>query len=673
MNVPPPPIGKPVAIYDTEAYPNYWLLKIRVRNGPIFSFSLRADQSFDQGTCKRIEYLFSLFTVISFNGNYYDVPMISAALSGFTCEQLKWVNDSIIVEQKKPWELGLSTEWRPPDHIDLMEVLPGAGSQKQYAGRIHCKTMRDLPYEPDAYLSEAQILEVDSYCENDLSVLDDLFVAVQPQLSIREHASKRYGIDLRSKSDAQFGEAIIKRRCEEATGSRIFKPEINWNIRFRYEPPAFLSFQDERLRAAFGAIKEAIFTLGPTGAVVMPPQLDGLEIPIGKAIYSLGIGGLHSKDGVAVHKSDSEWVIRDCDVASYYPNLILNSGKYPPAVGPVYREVYRALVNERLDAKHREKELKKKGDTKDPTFVEGYAAYSENEGGKIAVNGPYGKLGSPYSILFAPEMLIQTTVTGQLALLMLIEWNVAAGIEVLSANTDGIVTRCHRSAVPLADEILKRWEQATGLEMESGELSAIYSRDVNNYISIKTDGTTKRKGEYSTAGLIEKKNPDVEICADAVAEFLSKGTPILYSIAACRDIRKFVKIQKVAGGAVKLWGEGPRKNALVREMEPVLIAHGWTKQGRKWSQGPTLCTDPATAYKSCFAPQRPEFLGKVVRFYYGKNSPGPIIYNTNGNLVGNSYDAQPCQILPDELPSDIDYIWYVDTAEKMLRDVGYYG
>ena len=606
--------------------------------------------------------------MISFNGNYYDVPMISAALSGFTCEQLKWVNDEIIVNQKKPWELGLSTEWRPPDHIDLMEVLPGTGSQKQYAGRIHCKTMRDLPYEPDAYLSEAQILEVDSYCENDLSVLDDLFVAAEAMLSMREHLSARYKMDLRSKSDAQLAEAVIKRRCEEAIGARIFKPEIDWNIRFRYEPPPFLSFQDEKLKAAFEAIKQAIFTLGPSGAVVMPPELDALEIPLGKTTYRLGIGGLHSKDEKSVRKATDEWVIRDCDVASYYPNLILNSGKYPKALGPMFLEVYRALKDERLAGKQRQKELEKQGLKGTPEWLR---AQVDNEGGKIMINATFGKTGNLYSVLFAPEMFIQTTVTGQLALLMLIEWNVAAGIEVLSANTDGIITHLHRSQISLADEILKHWEKVTGLELEKSELRSIYMRDVNSYVSIKTDGTAKRKGEYSTAGLIEKKNPDAEICADAVAEFLSKGTPILYSIAACRDIRKFVKIQKVAGGAVKLWGEGPRKNALVREMEPMLVANGWVKSGRKWTRGEIL-TDAATAYRSCFAPQRPELLGKVVRWYYSTRAPGPIIYNTNGNTVSLSYGAQPCMTLPDELPGDLDYRWYLESAEKMLRDVGYY-
>jgi hypothetical protein len=28
--------------------------------------------------------------------------------------------------------------------------------------------------------------------------------------------------------------------------------------------------------------------------------------------------------------------------------------------------------------------------------------------------------------------------------------------------------------------------------------------------------------------------------------------------------------------------------------------------------------------------------------------------------------------LPDEFPSDIDYAWYIQKADDMLRDLGYY-
>ena len=666
--IPAPPTGKPRAFYDTECFANYWLLKIRPEHGPAFSFSLRSGESFDRTTIERIDYLFSIFTVISFNGNYYDVPMIGAALSGYTCEQLKWLSNQIIVEDRKPWELGIGIEWKPADHIDIMEVLPGAGSQKQYAGRIHCKTMQDLPYPPDSILDRDQILKVDSYCEHDLSVLEELFNALTQHLHLREQLSKKYGIDLRSKSDAQVGELIIKLECERLIGNRIYKPEIDWNIRFRYDAPDFLSFQYPEAKAAFELIKEEIFTLGPSGNVVMPPRLEGLEIPLGKSIYRLGIGGLHSSEKREAHFSDEANVIRDYDVASYYPNLILNSGEFPPALGPNMLRVYAALKDQRLEAKSLEKKLKKAGDTTSPEYLQ---AHSDNEGGKVAINGPFGKLGSPFSVLFAPKMLIQTTVTGQLALLMLIEWHELQGIPVISANTDGVVIKCPREKLPVTESILRYWEKKTGLEMETTEYKAIYSRDVNNYFAIKATGEVKRKGEYSTAGLIEKKNPNVEICGDALAEFLSKGTPLIYSIASCRDIRKFVRTQQVAGGAVKLWGEGPRKGMKVADMAPTLQANGWIKAGRKWTRGEIL-TDATSAYNSCFAPQAPEYLGKVIRWYYSTQAPGSIIYNSNANTVGNSYGGRPCMTLPDEFPADIDYQWYFDNCQRILHEIGYF-
>jgi len=664
---PPPPDRRPVAFYDTECFPNYWLLKFRPRGAQVYSFRLRAGQSFTPVESARICLLFDAFCAVSFNGNYYDVPMMAAALSGYTAEQLKWLNDRIIVEKAKPWELGLP-EWKPSDHIDIMEVAPGAGSQKQYAGRIHYKTMRDLPYDPSHYVTESEIVEVDSYCENDLGVLEALFDALAPQIRQREHVGKKYGLDLRSKSDAQMAEAVLKHRCEQATGRRIFKPEIDWNLKFRYKVPTFISYATPQLQRALELVQQSVFQLGINGTIVMPPQLDGLEIVIGQSTYKMGIGGLHSQEKKLVAVSNATHQIRMPDVASYYPNLMLNSGEFPPALGPEFLSEFGEIKDARLLAKALAKKLKKEGFE---GTVEYEDATTEDGGGKIMINGTFGKTGSHYSILFAPTMLIQTTVTGQLSLLMLIEWHELYDIPVISANTDGIVINCPRDKLHISEALIAEWEKRTGLEMETDDYLAIYARDVNNYFAIKTPDDVKRKGEYGKGGLVEKKNPDVEICADAAAEFLAKGVPVLYTIAACRDIRKFVTIQKVNGGGVKMWGEGPRKGALVRDMVGVLAASGWVKDGRQWRRGDTLAS-AATAYAACFEQQTPEYLGKVVRWYYSTQAPGPIVYASNGNTVSLSYGARPCMNLPEQFPDDIDYSWYVSKAESMLKDVGFY-
>lgn len=652
----------PIAYFDTECYPNYWLLKILDQWGNVYAFEIRNGQSIPLAERQRIFTIFELFTVISFNGINYDVPMIGGALVGFDTSQLKALNDRIIVDKVKHWELGVS-DWKPEDHIDLMEVAPGQGSQKQYAGRIHCKKMQDLPYDPSTILTDEQMVEVSAYCFNDLEVLRALHQSLQPQIEQRYGLTERYGIDLRSKSDAQLAEAVIKLRCEQALGRRVYKPDIDWNMTFKYNVPDYIGFTIPQLQHALQLIKDATFRLGANGSVVMPPALDELVIPIGGSAYRMGIGGLHSSEKCVSHYADENTVLMDWDVASYYPSLILNSGKYPPALGEMFAKVYAEIKDERIAAKELQRQLKEKGDTSSPEYIK---AKTIDAGNKIQINGSFGKTGSPYSVLFAPEMLIQTTITGQLSLLMLIEWLELYEISVVSANTDGIVIKSARDKVYIVKHLIKEWEKRTSLEMESTEYLGLYSRDVNSYYAVKPNGEVKRKGEYAPSSLM--KNPDVEICSDAVAEYLAHGTPIHETIRGCRDIRKFITIQRVNGGGIKMWGACADKNTLVRDMWMTLEDHGWEKVGRKWRRGDVI-TDARTAYETCFPPQRPEFLGKVVRWYYGLNCEGSIVYATNGNTVGNSYGSKPCMTLPDEFPDDIDYDWYINKCNEILTDI----
>jgi len=347
------------AVFDTECFPNYWLLKIRPKGMRTLAFRIRSGQRFDEAQRATIRLLFESFTVISFNGRGYDMSMIIGALSGFTPEDLKLLNDRIIVEGIKPWQLGLP-EWREVDHIDVMEVAPGAGSLKQFGTRIHAKTIRDLPYPPDHHLTESEIVEVESYCENDLDLLEHLHRELAPQLMQRELLGKRYGIDLRSKSDAQLAEAVLKLRCEQAVGRRLYKPEIDWNFAFQYRVPEYIGFTMPQLQRALMMVRTATFRFGANGAIAMPKELEALEITINCGTYKMGIGGLHSQEKCVAHVSDDTYVIRDNDVASYYPSLILNSGEYPAALGAAFLTEYAAIKAERLQAKKEQAKLKKK-------------------------------------------------------------------------------------------------------------------------------------------------------------------------------------------------------------------------------------------------------------------------------------------------------------------------
>jgi hypothetical protein len=359
MLIAPPPSTQR-APCDTECYPNYWLFGIQL--GPTVWQCEAAGQGarLAQSDRERIIWLLDNVPIWSFNGLGYDNWLIAAAaVAGMSVEQLKAINDKIIVERVKPWQLNLP-RWQPKDHIDVMEVIPGAGGQKYKAGMIHYKTMRDLPYSPDTHLDAEQMRQVRIYNANDLGQLSALAAAVAPQIRLREKLTERYGIDLRSKSDAQVAEAVLKHRCEQALGRRIPKSEPDWNRTFKFDPPDYLRFSTPQLQAVLETARAATFRLAPSGAVVLPPELEGLKVTIGGTTYRMGIGGLHSSEECAAHMADDQTALLDVDVASYYPSLMLNAGAYPQALGPQFLREYQGILDERLDAKHQEKVLSEK-------------------------------------------------------------------------------------------------------------------------------------------------------------------------------------------------------------------------------------------------------------------------------------------------------------------------
>ncbi len=308
-------------------------------------------------------------------------------------------------------------------------------------------------------------------------------------------------------------------------------------------------------------------------------------------------------------------------------------------MGAIFLKVYEKIVDRRLAAKASAGEVKaeikstesamKSANRPSELMAEKLADLKEKlkhfqtiaDSLKITINGSFGKFGSRFSVLYAPKLLIQTTVTGQLSLLMLIEWLEAEGIEVISANTDGIVIRCHEDDESLMREILAFWEKRCSFELEVAEYSALHSRDVNNYIAVKTNGETKTKGVFAPTGL--QKNPTSAICVKAVCEFLTKGTPIHSTIMDSVDVRDFVTVRTVKGGA-KFGGS---------------------------------------------------YLGKAIRWYYAEGVSDELRYskpNQHGtfNLVPDSAGARPIMTLPREFPGDVDHMAYIRRARSMLVDLG---
>lgn len=288
--------------------------------------------------------------------------------------------------------------------------------------------------------------------------------------------------------------------------------------------------------------------------------------------------------------------------------------------------------------------------------------------GKINLNGTFGKLGSKWSIFYAPHAMIQVTITGQLALLMLIEMLEQCGISVISANTDGLVIRCRRDMEWLRDQCIAWWEQTTGFEMEHAEYASLYSRDVNNYIAVKLDRTVKLKGEYAPPdpGPSGWPNPTGQVCVDAVVAYLAHGVPLRDTIYACTDIRQFIYVRNVKGGGSYIPHAPLASKPTLGAMRQALQEHGVQVSSVGVSNDTLRELYGALRERLRGTGQ---YLGKAVRWYYGIGSKGCIV-TPAGSLVAKTSGCVPMMTLSDELPADLDYEWYVTEARSLLSDLG---
>lgn len=592
-------------IIDTECYKNYWLfLAVNHKTNNKLEIELFGESAtLTKEQADKIKRLFSNHETISFNGLNYDIPMICAAMDAWNCEKLHKLSTKIVTSQKVTWQILKEHKLTVPDfdkHIDIIEIPIGQASLKIYGGRIHTKKMQDLPIDPNALIKDSERALMREYCANDTQVTGELFDNLKGQIDLRKEMTAQYGINLNSKSDAQIAEAIIKSELYEQTGEHYRPKQYDANYTFSYRNPNIILFKTQVLWDIFDQLIYETFTLKDNGSVELPKWLTE-PITISGASYQMGIGGLHSRETAQHIKSGDGFHLSDFDVASYYPSIILQQRLFPESMGKSFLDLYQGIVKKRITAKH----------TGDKVTADTL---------KIVLNGSFGKFGSKYSALYSPQLLLQTTITGQLSLLMLIEELELNDIRVVSANTDGIVTYYHKSQIPALQEILFNWEIATSYTLEQTDYREIASRDVNNYIAVKLDGKTKCKGCFGEASM--SKNPDGLIIYESVAQFIAKGTPIEKTISQCTDITKFVTVRRVTGGA---------------------LFNG-------------------------------EYLGKAVRFYHSNDfslADLSLVYAKNGNKVPVSQGCRPLMELPDELPDDIDYSYYISKANETLKGVGY--
>lgn len=412
------------------------------------------------------------------------------------------------------------------------ERLPEAKGMTDRELNIHYCNVFER-FIPKEYLNEMA-----DYNDNDVYIVAELIRMNQEEVLLRYRISEEYKVDVYSASRSTIADKVIVKLYSKFTGLHPKAFIDTKTIRRKILVSEILSdkiaFSTPELNDILSDIR-SLTLRGEKG------EFDR-EFTFMGTSYTIATGGLHSNEIPAVYIENSDSIIVDRDVASYYPNMIRSLKVCQKHLIPkAWFRIADTIVDERLEHKHLAKD--KSLDVMERDKHATAAACL-----KIVANaGIFGKMGSEKSFLCDKKAMYQVTINGQLFLLMLIEKLELAGIHVISANTDGIVTIVPRELEQTADDICHWWEKHLGLELEFTYYTKYVTEGVNSYLTVKRGGSSKFKGRMNPKMFLEdlSKGYNSPIVAKCVTEYFINGTPVMETLRNAKSILDFCRTQNV--------------------------------------------------------------------------------------------------------------------------------
>jgi hypothetical protein len=317
-----------------------------------------------------------------------------------------------------------------------------------------------------------------------------------------------------------------------------------------------------------------------------------------------GIGGIHSvcSDMIFVQE-DSDNLLINIDVTSYYPNLMILFGYISRNVeNPT---LIKDLYDLRVELKRQSKE-EEKLNGKSEKF---YLLDSRQDALKLILNTMYGAMKKEYIALYDPSQASSLCYLGQLLLCGLAnEIHTKLGAKIIQTNTDGILIKVSRKKESLLKEIVSNWEKMTGFTMEFDNILYFYQRDVNNYIEVtsKTKEPLKLKGKWTNQAIPGRGMPNLNapITHKAILEYYINNTPIDTTINSCNDIVEFCFTAKTGHNYSKTYHyikDEPRvANKVNRVVATTDKTYGTLKKYKKTEEGVDRLDKIAEIPENCF-------------------------------------------------------------------------
>lgn len=602
-------------IYDIETFPNVFTLAVEHVEMPMqWCFEISDWCNDSQQIVEFLRYLKeSNARMVGFNNLGFDYPVLHTLIrmgksDAYTLYQK--AQAIIDAQDSDKWAHMVNPSDRMVVQIDLFKIhhfdnKARSTSLKSLEFNMRSDTIEDLPYKVGTTLTREQCEVLKRYNQHDVKQTKKFMHVTLDMLSFRENLCTLYpGKDWLNFNDTKIGKEFFIMKLEESgvdcydfsskgrTPRQTRRPVIN--LRDAILP--WIEFKQPELNRVLHWFKSQSITETKGVFNDLTATVDGFT-------FVFGLGGIHGSVESAVVQSDNENVIIDLDVTSYYPNLAIVNGFHPAHLGKEFCVIYKNLFEQR-------KQYPKKS--------------AESAMLKLALNGVYGDSNNQYSVFYDPLFTMSITLNGQLLLCLLAEGLMAIpGLQLIQVNTDGLTVKVPRSYKVLVDLARAAWQERTGLNLEEAVYKSMMIRDVNNYIAVYEDGSTKRKGAYEWKTEWHQ-NAGALVVPKVAEKVLVDGAPIRQTIEQWQDKMDFMLRTKVPRSSHLVWGESQVQNTT-----RYYIAKGG-KPLNKWM--PPLA-------------KKPTVLRKIG--------------------VESGWNVQVCNDIKDagKLPIDFDY--YIQEVEKL--------
>lgn len=526
--------------------------------------------------------------------------------------------------------------WKYQIWFDTFDLLTMLYSNKLRVGLKEIQVTMQYPNVQEFVCDWSKPLPLEDfdnmidYNINDIESTAELLNRCKKDIDLRIAIEDEYGVRVLSKDGVNIGMKILTQKYLEKTGLTW------WDIEGLRSPMDYIPLKDVIL--PFIKYDSPILqrVLDDMKSQIVSPGRKGYEnnFIFNGLRYTVGVGGIHSKNDPEIIIPKEDEMLIDIDVASLYPSMLIEYKFYPKHLGPEFLEVYSQIKDERIEAKHNGDKVK-------------------NETLKLALNGLSGNLQNQHNFCYSPFAVMQIRINGQLLLLMLAERLTQIGCRIVQANTDGLFVLLKKSIYEQANKICQEWEQLTRLTLEEERFEAMYQYAINDYIAVKegyketkNPDLIKTKGMFITKVLLGK-GLSAKIIPEAIIKYFVDGIPVEDTIKGCTDIRKFLMSEKTG----KQW----HIEYMNQEQQRTNRFYASTNGGYLWKWKYTGHAEGEVV--EYYEP----YVGR--QSYIAKEKSYQNMLTASGVTLLNKFDDKPIE------ERKINYRYYIYEAYKIIRDL----